>query len=861
MADIAKAGVASGIAREPSTLALALRIARSELKAGLGIGFKGFRVLILCLAIGVAAIAGVGSLSTALTQGLRADGQAILGGDVEFRLTQRGIPAAEENYLAGEGRLSVAREMRGMARTADGGARALVELKAVDVAYPLYGTVVLDPAMSLGQALADQDGVPGAVVDPLVLDRLGLKLGDRIRLGDGQFEIRARLTREPDAGANPFKLGPRVMIARAALAGTGLDQPGTISVTVARLKLDAGVKAADVIAAANRTFPDAGWRARDTTEAAPSIRNFLDRTGLFLGLVGLTALLVGGVGVGNAVAAHLGEKTETIATLKCLGASARVIFTAYLIEIAALALVGVALGLVIGAVAPWGVVALAGDKLPVAARLALYPRPLGLSALFGALVALAFSLWPLARARGVPAAALFRAAILGLEGRLGWRDGLATVVVALALACLAIGTADDKRLAFWFVGGVVAALVLFRGASAGIMAAARRLPAMRWPSLRLAVANLHRPGAATPSVVLSLGLGLTVLVAVALVESSLGREVTERLPAAAPSTFFIDIQPDEVPGFTDLARQAPGITDLERVPNLRARIVKLNGVPVDQAPVEPSALWAVRGERGLTYAATLPAGSRVVNGAWWPADYQGPPLVSLDANLAEGLHLKLGDTITFSVAGREVSGTLANFRHIEWSSLGINFFTIFSPGALEHAPQTNLATVRADTPAAAAALERSVTDKFPNVSAIRVKDVLDTINQIMGDIATSIRITAAITLGLGALVLSGAIAAGQQRRVYEAIVLKVLGGTRRRIALGFLIEYGLLGLTAAAIAAGLGTIAAWALTTRVMHGEWSFDGWRVVETALASVALTLVVGFAGTWRALGAKAAARLRDE
>jgi putative ABC transport system permease protein len=792
---------------------------------------------------------------------LRADGQAILGGDVEFRLTQRGIPAPEESYLAQQGQLSVARELRGMARTEDGGDRALVELKAVDGAYPLYGAATLDPAMPLADALAERGGMPGVVVDPAVLERLGLKLGDRIRLGDGQFEIRARLTHEPDAGANPFKLGPRVMISRAALGLTGLDQPGTISVTVARLKLDPGVAAADVIAAANQAFPDAGWRARDTSEAAPSIRNFIDRTSLFLGLVGLTALLVGGVGVGNAVSAHLGEKTQTIATLKCLGASARVIFTAYLIELLVLGLVGVALGLVIGAAAPWAIVALAGDKLPVAARLALYPRPLGLAALFGALVALAFSLWPLARARGVPAAALFRAAILGLDGRLGWRDGLATGLAALTLAGLAIGTADDKGLALWFVGGVLIALALFRGASAGIMVVARRLPVIRWPSLRLAVANLHRPGAATPSVVLSLGLGLTVLVAVALVESSLGREVTERLPAAAPSTFFIDIQPDEVQGFVDLARQAPGISDLERVPNLRARIVKLNGVPVDQAPVDPSALWAVRGERGLTYAGTLPAGSRIVGGTWWPADYQGPPLVSLDAELAKGLHLKLGDAITFSVAGREVSGQLANLRRIDWTSLGINFFTIFSPGALERAPQTNLATVRADTPADAAALERTVTDRFPNVSAIRVKDVLDTVNQIMGDIASSVQITAAITLGLGALVLSGAIAAGQQRRIYEAIVLKVLGGTRRRIALGFLLEYGLLGLTAAVIAAGLGTIAAWALTTQVMKGEWSFDGLRVVETAAASVVLTLVVGFAGTWRALGAKAAARLRDE
>ena len=846
---------------EPGTLTLAVSLARRELRAGFGGGLRGFRILIACLAIGVAAIAGVGSLSSSLVAGLRADGQAILGGDVEFRLTQRGIPDDEQAYLARQGELSVARELRGMARTADGNQRSLIELKAVDGAYPLYGTVGLDPALPLADALATRDGVAGAVVDPAVLDRLGIKLGDQVTIGEAQFTIRARLTHEPDAGANPFKLGPRVMIATAALPATGLDQPGTVSVTVARLRLDPGQSAAAVMAAADKSFPEAGWRARDTSQAAPSVQSFIERTGLFLGLVGLTALLVGGVGVGNAVSAHLDSKTETIATLKCLGAPGRVIFTAYLIELLALGLIGVAIGLVLGAVAPWGIVALAGDKLPVTARLALYPRPLGLAALFGALVAVAFSLWPLARARGVPAAALFRAAILGLEGRLGWRDGAAGLVMAALLAGLAIGTADDRKLASWFVVGVIVALALFRLAGGGVMALAKRLPPIRLPTLRLAVANLHRPGAATPSVVLSLGLGLTVLVAVALVESSLGREVTERLPERAPSTFFIDILPDQVAGFEDLATHAPGIDGLERVPNLRARIVKLKGVPVDQAIVDPDALWAVRSERGLTYTPTLPTGSRVVEGAWWPADYQGPPLVSLDDGLARGLHLKLGDSITFSVAGREVSGQLGNVRHIDWTSLGINFFTIFSPGALDHAPQTNLATVRADTPADAAALERAVTDRFPNVSAIRVKDALDLVNQILGDLADAVRLTAGITLVVGALVLAGAIAAGHRRRVYEAIVLKVLGGTRRRLALGFLIEYGLLGLIAAVIAAGLGTVAAWAVTTQVMKGEWSFDGWRVVETVAIAVVLTLLVGFAGTWRALGVKAAPQLRNE
>ena len=839
-----------------ATLALAWRFARRELRTGL----KGFGIFLACLAIGVTAIAAVGSVSASIVAGLRADGRVLLGGDVEFHLPQRLLPPETVDWLKARGQLSVMREMRGMLRTEDGDKRSLIELKGIDGAYPLYGAVGLDPPLPLADALAIRDGVPGMVVEQAALDRLGITVGDRVKLGNGVFQLRAVITKEPDNVANPFTFGPHVLVSTDGLAASGLDQPGTLSATLYRLKLPPGADPRALIRAAEAAFPDAGWRARDPTEAAPSVQTFITRTSMFLVLVGLTALLVGGVGVGNAAAAYLGGKAEVIAILKTLGAPARLIYATYLLQLLVLALLAILGGVALGAAAPL-LLGVFGPSLPVELRLGLYPAPLAVAAGFGLLTALGFSLWPLARARLVPAAALFRGLVETSRTRLGWRDWVATGGVVLALGALAVIDAEDRRLAAYFLIAVAVALLAFRLVGSGVMRLAAMIQVRRLPWLRLAIANLHRPGAATPSVVLSMGLGLTVLVAVGLIEGSLSHEVEERLPAQAPSYFFIDIQRDEVAPFKALVEAQPGVSQLALVPNLRTRISALNGAQPDDSKIAPDARWILKSERGLTYSASLPAGSRLVAGEWWPADYQGPPLISLDADLAEGLHLKLGDTVTFNIAGREITARIANFRKIDWTTLGINFFTVFAPGTLEAAPQTTIATAHAESPEAEAALARAVTERFTNVSAIRVKDALETVGRMLGEMAAGIRAIAAITVLSGMLVLSGAVAATRRRRVYDAVVLKVLGATRGLISRIFLVEYGILGGVTALIAVALGSLAAWLVVTFLLKGEWRFDLVRVAVIASGGTAVTLGIALAGTWRILGARAAPQLRSE
>jgi putative ABC transport system permease protein len=839
-------------------LANAWRIARRELRGGT----RAMRIVIACLALGVASIAAVGTLSRAVQEGLKADGRRILGGDLEVAVGYRPMPEEAKAWVAARGgRISALTELRSML-VVEAGARErmLVELKAVDGAYPLYGAARVEPAMPLADAFAVRNGRPGLIAEQVVLDRLKLRPGDTVRLGEGLFEVRGTLAEEPDRVASPAVLGPRAMISAEALAATQLVQPGSLVRYEYRIRLPEGSDVAAFRAAMEREFRDGGWRFRSYTQAAPAVIRFVEQTALFLTLVGLTALLVGGIGVANGVSAWLEARRRTIATLKCLGAPQATVFAAYGIQLFAIAGLGIGIGLVAGLALPWLAAKALAGVLPVPPRFGVYPGPLGVAALFGLLTAATFALWPLARARAIPAVALFRDVVARAEARPGWGLIAANGLLAALLVGLTIAVAEDRRFAAAFCAGAAGTLVLFRLGAWGLTALAARAPRSRFPAVRLGLANLHRPGAPTGLMLVSLGLGLSTLAAVALIQGNIQRQVTETMPDAAPAFFFIDIQNDQTGRFDAIATAQEGVGQVLRVPSLRARIVAVNGTSAEQMIVTPETAWALRGDRGLTYAATPPEGTRIVAGQWWAADYRGEPLVSFDANLARGWGIGVGDTITVNVLGRDVTLRIASLRDISWRSLAMNFTLIASPGLLEAAPHTHIATVHA-TREAEGPLLRAVTDALPNVSAIRVREALEAVSRLLGQIGAALSSTGAITLVSGALVLAGAIAAGRRRRIYESVVLKTLGATRRQVLGAYLVEFGVLGAAAGAIAAIVGTAVSWAIVTFVMRGEWAFLPGTLAATVLACTAMTMVMGWLGTAAALRARPAPLLRTE
>ncbi|WP_158873141.1 ABC transporter permease [Antarcticirhabdus aurantiaca] len=853
-------------ARLLGDLRLAARFAMREMRGGL----SGFWIFLACIALGVGAIAAVGSVSSMMTEGIAREGRAILGGDLRLSLVQREPGEAEIRSLEALGDLSRSATLRSMARLPDGTNQALAEVKAVDGLYPLFGAVALDPeGLTLEQALAERDGVFGAVAAPEFFERLGLRPGDRVALGSIEVELRARLLKEPDLLSDGFAFAPRLMLSREALAASGLVQPGSLVQNIVKLRLAEGAPpASEVEDTFRERFPDGGFNIRTSDEAAPSLQRSIDRFAQFLTLVGLSALIVGGVGVANAVNAYLDKKRAVIATFKSLGAGGILVSTIYLIQIMTLAGVGVLAGLLIGAIAPFIASGFIQRFVPVAANAGFYPGALTVSALFGLLTALGFALLPLGRTRDVPATALFRqAGITRSPRRIRWAYAGGALAAALAVAGLAIGLANDRIVALVFLGGTIVAFGVLRLVAWGLAAGAAKLPRVPSTPLRLAVGNIHRPGALTPSVVLSLGLGLTLLVTLATIDHDLRREIGTNLASRAPDFFFVDIQNTEIEPFgAAIAELSPGST-LDTAPMLRGRITALNGEDVAKMEVPPEGAWVLRGDRGITYSATLPEGASLADGEWWPADYAGEPLVSFSAEEAGELGLTVGDTVTVNVLGRSITARIANLRTVEWETLSINFVMVFDPAAFAGAPHSWLATLSAPDEADPAATERreqalvnGITNRFPAVTTVRVKEALDQVNGLVAQLATAIRAAAAVALVSSVLVLSGALAAGSRGRIHDAVVLKTLGATRVTLIQAFAAEYMLLGLFTGVFAVGAGALAAWFVVERIMELPFVFDWTVALVTLVVSLVLTVAFGLVGTWRILGQKAAPVLRE-
>jgi len=841
---------------------VALRFAWRELRGGL----RGFRIFVACIALGVMAIAGVGSVAQSLAEGLSRAGGVILGGDLAFSLVQREANESERDFLGAHGVVAVVATLPTMARAGDG-RTTLIEVKAVDDAYPLVGMAATDPDMPLPALFALQGDAFGAAADPTLLARLDLKPGDRITIGNAVIELRAALKTEPDKLAGGIGFGPRVLVSQAALRASGLLQPGSLVRWQYRLRLPETASSDSAMASveqqARAQFPSAGWDIRTRNKASPQLERNVERFSQFLTLVALTALLVGGVGVANAVASHLARKRDAIATMKALGATGGDVFAVYSSQIMLVALFATFIGAGLGAALPFLIVWAFGALIPLPVAPSINPAVLTLSIVYGLLTALAFALWPLGRAHDISVSMLFRDQVAAKRGWPRRRYVVITASIVAALAALAVLSAYDRRLAAIFVVSAAVIFAALRLVAMLTMALTRRLPRSRSTLVRLAITNIYRPGALTPSVVLSLGLGLSLLVTVVEIDGNLHRQFAAALPEKAPSFFFLDIPSADADGFDAFVRERAPRSTLERVPMLRGRIIAADGIKAENLKPGESSAWVLRGDRGISYAATLPAGSRLVAGEWWAADYSGPPLVSLENRTAEDLKLKPGDTIDVNVLGRNVTARIANLRAVEWQNLGINFVLVFSPGTFAGAPHTDIATLTfADggTTGEETALVKALADAFPTVSAIRVKDALDAVDHIVGNLVLALRGASMVTLIAAALVLGGAIAAGQRFRIYDAVILKTLGATRFRLLASYALEYALIGLAAVVFGVAAGSVAADLIVTRVMEFSFVWVALPAAGTALLALLVTVLLGLVGTFTALGHKPAEVLRN-
>lgn len=837
------------------TLSLAARFARRELRGGL----RGFRIFLACLALGVAAIAAVGSVRSAIQAGLAEQGAAILGGDAEVEFTYRFARDEERAHLDRiADAVSETVDFRSMAvvRRGDDAERGLTQIRAVDDLYPLVGQVLLAPQMTLPKALAGNGTLPGAVMEPLLADRLGLEPGQTFALGTQDFVLSAILERYPDNGSAGFALGPRTIVLTDDLANSGLLAEGTLFSTQYRLDLPPDADFEALQTETEAMFRDTGLRWTDARRGADGMQEFVDQLGAFLILIGLSGLAVGGVGVSSAVRAYLQGKTGVIATLKSLGATRQTIFLTYFLQIGVLTLAGICIGLILGAGLPLLVAPTISGALPLPANFGLYPGPLVEAAIYGALAALIFTLWPLARTEEIKAATLFRDAFAGGKALPRWPWLIWMVLLLAALVGAAVLFSGNAFLTLWTAGGIAGALLILVLAALAARFLARRgtFLARGRPAIRLALGSVGARGGETTSVVLSLGLGLAVLSAVGQIDGNLRRAIAQDLPEIAPSYFFVDIQPDQIDGYLDRLTSDPAVSKVDTAPMLRGIITAVNGIPA----LELSDHWVFQSDRGVTYAATLPEDTTLTAGQWWAEDYSGPPLVSFSREEAEEIGLQLGDELTVNILGRDITATISSFREVNFETAGIGFVMSMNPSALAGAPHSWISTVYAEEEAEAQIL-RDLANAYPNITAIRIREAIDRVTEVIEGIASAVRYGAAATLLTGFLVLIGAAAAGERARTFEAAVLKTIGATRARILSSFALRTALLGSAAGGVALIAGILGGWAVSTFIMETEFTVIWSSAIAIIAGGAVATLLAGLAFALRPLAARPARVLR--
>lgn len=845
----------------------AVRQAARELR---GAG-RHFSYLVACVTLGVAALVAVGTLGRSLERTVAESGKTLMGADLEIRASQPLGPdsATAVDGLARSGARSTrVLELAAMAQAevpaaADGQVSPhpaapsrvqLVEIKAVEAGYPFYGRLVTSPAAPLETLIGERR----ALVQSALLTRLGLAVGDTLRIGEIAFRIAGLVESEPDRAVGVFSLGPRVLIAAADLEATGLVRPGSRVRHRTLVRLPDGADPETVRTALVSRLDDPGLRVSTYRQAQPGLRRFWDQLTMYLGLTGLVALLVGGIGVGVSVQAFLRRRRATLAILKSLGTPWRRLLAAYLLQTGALGLAGSLVGAAIGSAVPPLLAPWLAPLLPFPLAIGVSPLAILRGVAMGLGVTLLCALPPLLAIRDIPPSLVLRYEVE--TRRSNRRQLLAALPVAVGLSALALWQAGAWKVGALFIGGFAGGLALLFLIARLTLAGARRLPRARWLAWRQGVAALHRPGGQAGSVLVTLGLAVMLIVSVAVLEGNLRRELAGPAAERAPAFFFIDIQPDQADGFARLIARETG-TPPTLIPTVRARLSAVDGAPIARDARRREEAWYLSREYVLTWAASPPGRNTVVAGRWWTAaDAAREPQISVEEELARNLGVGLGDTLTFDIQGVPVSARVTSLRRVEWRTFGANFFVIFSPGALEGAPATYLATAEAPR-VGEERLQSAVVGAFPNITAVPVREVLERASGIVNQIAQAVRLVAGVSVLAGIVVLAGALSVTRHERLYHSVILKALGATRGVVARGFAVEYALLGVAAGVAGTGLAVALAWGVQRWLIEVPWHWQPAILAAGVTGATLLALAVGFLGSFRLLGQKPLGVLRSE
>ncbi len=836
---------------------LALKLALQELRHG----WRHFTVFISCLVLGVAIMGSVGGLGGVVEYALKSQAKSLLGGDIEARI--RGVEATEEQrrFLEQYGKLSYVATLRTMLYNEDNA--LLVEIKAVDNAYPLVGDLRLHDRFLREEALRGR----GIVVDPILLSQLAIAVGDRVQIGEAEYTIRGTLAKEPDRAVQMFSFGPRVMMSHEALQASGLA--GMMSLVEHRYRIvtPPGVVAdeayeAKIEAALEERFPEVKWRVRTGNDGNRTVQRFTDQLLAFLMLSGLATFLIAGIGIGSSARRYLEKKLPTMAVFKTLGATRRTVLWIYIWVLGLLGIVGGLIGVVMAFAAVQALLPLLSQVLPVLETVRyISPFPFLVAMWYGILIVFIFSMPALLSALDVRPSLLFRSKSQVLLFRSDDHTKIVVGYITILLIVTLVLTAHDPDLILGAIAVMGMAFAVFAYFATLVRYIAKRIQVKR-PWLKLALGNLYRPGSSAGTVIFAIGISLTVLIALTVTEANFQSRIDRLVKEEAPSLFMIDIQPHQVEPLEALLLEYAADEKIMLYPMIRGRISHLNGVSVSEAEVDDDVRWAVRGDRGVSYSATLPENAQIILGEWWPEEYDGEPLVSVDKRFIDGMNLKIGSTITLNILGEEVTARVASARDIDYSTFQINFAMMLSPGVLEAFPQTYLATVHLDSSTEKEAdLVRRIAMELPGVTLIRTKEIVELVKEAVGYIATALSVTVAISLFAGLLVLVSALSATIEQRMYDIAVFKVLGARQRDILKSCTAEWMLLALFTSVIAAVIGTLSAWLINLYFRNDDFAAMPEVTITTILACIVVIWLTGYIGNRRLFRLRPAGLLRNE
>lgn len=804
------------------------------------------------ISLGVAALVAIDSFASNVTGSVREQSRALLGGDVAFGARQGPFtPRADSllDSLAATGvRFARQTTFASMGLVERSGGTRLVQVRAVTPQYPFYGTVVTSPPGLWAQLHRG----PNALVDQSLLISLDARVGDTLTLGYAKFAIVGALVSVPGDAGISATIGPRVFIPAEYLEATRLLGFGSRADYDAFAKLADGVDPATWLAPIRPKLERARVRARTVVENEVNLTESIDQLSDFLGVVGLVALLLGGIGVASGVHAFVARKIDTVAVLRCLGATSRQVLIIYVLQAAVMGLVGAAAGAVLGVAIQYALPLTVQDFLPVDVEVSLAPMAILIGLLLGVWVAMAFALRPLLALRNVSPLQALRRDLGGAPLTAGLRDWprlLVNVALGSSVILLAATRSPSFRTAAWMSAGIAAVLLVLFLSATLLSTVARKLLRAGWPYVvRQGIANLYRPANQTRAVVLSLGFGAFLITTLYLVQANLLRQFNVTSEASRGNLLFFDVQDDQGKGVEDLVRQS-GYEVVQSTPIVTMRVKSVAGRTVAQILADTGRRgggWALRREYRSTYRPALQTSETLMEGKWFgetPARDSAPKAeVSLEQDVAKELRVKLGDVVTWDVQGVEVPTRVTSLRDVNWARFEPNFFAVFSPGALEEAPKQWVLLTNVPDGASAARVQRSVVQRYPNVSAIDLSIIRKTIGEIVDRVSMAIRFLAIFSLAMGIPVLFSAVAATRRERVREGVLLKTLGATQGQIRRILFAEYALLGVLGSLTGMLLSFGGAWALLKFVFERPFAPATVPAVLIAAAMILVTVSIG-------------------